>query len=194
MNKIAFLFLLSVFAAGCSQEPLVRQYEEQIIKSPLNSASAASLPTNQSPLTWAVPVGWIENPGSGMRLATFLNSENNPTIECTLIQLAGSAGGLKPNIVRWMGQVGIDSLSDNEVDRFISELERYPLPSGGQGILVDLTSLHGDAVNSEVQQSILSLVLEDRGLTVFVKMMGSISEINKNRDQFVELTESIRFK
>lgn len=64
---------------------------------------------------WETPKGWTEEPGSGMRAATFRIGGAGQSLECSVIALPAedpaSDDYLLPNINRWRGQLGLPSQS-----------------------------------------------------------------------------------
>lgn len=64
---------------------------------------------------WKTPEGWSEQPGSGMRAATFRIGDAGKELECSVIALPAedpaSDEYLLPNINRWRGQLGLASQS-----------------------------------------------------------------------------------
>jgi hypothetical protein len=76
-----------------------------------------SLEIEQGEPVWETPDGWTEEPGEGMRKATFKVTGDGPTLECTVISLPDPNGDptstdyTLANINRWRGQLGMESLS-----------------------------------------------------------------------------------
>lgn len=64
---------------------------------------------------WKAPEGWSEQPGTGMRAATFRIGDAGQELECSVIALPAedpaSDEYLLPNINRWRGQLGLASQS-----------------------------------------------------------------------------------
>ena len=66
---------------------------------------------------WKTPDGWTEEPGEGMRQATFKVETDGPTLECTVIKLPDRGGNpasteyTLANINRWRSQLNLDPLS-----------------------------------------------------------------------------------
>ena len=82
-----------------------------------------SLKINRGEPVWETPEGWTEEPGEGMRKATFKVKGEGPTLECTVISLPdpngdpGSTDYLLANVNRWRGQLGRDSLSKADLEK-----------------------------------------------------------------------------
>ena len=68
-------------------------------------------PTGQGALKWALPKGWTETPGSGMRYAT-LTPPGAGKVEMSVVVLPGAAGGELANVNRWRGQIGLPPLDE----------------------------------------------------------------------------------
>ncbi|MEM7200863.1 MAG: hypothetical protein AAF628_11385 [Planctomycetota bacterium] len=89
-------------------------------------------------LKWVTPTVLAEEPGSGMRRATF-RAPAQPDVSGTLVVLGGDGGGLAPNVVRWRQQLGLPELFDDELDAFVEELPRLETAGGWVARIVDLT-------------------------------------------------------
>jgi hypothetical protein len=175
------MFLLLIlpiifFSIGCDQKPKERHYTEVVIESPAVSTSNDAL---KGKLAWTVPEGWHEEAGSAMRLATFHSNDNEKSIDVSIVSLPGGAGGLEPNLKRWMGQIGMD-VSDAELKTFIKNSPNK---------IFDFTQLQKNAPVST--NSMMAALLEIDGATVFVKMTGTIQSVNQHKSNFLKLVKSI---
>jgi hypothetical protein len=81
-----------------------------------------SLEIDQGEPVWEAPDGWTEEPGEGMRKATFKVKGDGPTLECSVIGLPSrednpaSIDYALANINRWRGQLGMESLSKSDLE------------------------------------------------------------------------------
>jgi hypothetical protein len=148
-------------------------------------STAPMMPTANSAfkdkLTWAVPSGWIQQPGSAMRLAT-LHPADDSTLDCSIVSLPGGAGGLEANLKRWIGQINLD-ITDERLTQFIS---------ASHGHIFDFTQLQKGIDPST--KSMIAAMIELDGTMVFVKMTGTIDSIHKHKDKFLALVKSVRLK
>ena len=98
---------------------------------------------------WKLPENWTQEPGSSMRFATLKVKETDPDVELSVIPLpAGSdqTADLLSNINRWRGQVGLDSISAEDIKAAADkspalDTELFTLKSGDETISV--VSLNG---------------------------------------------------
>ncbi len=150
-----------------------------------------SASSNETSVHWNVPSGWREMPGGGMRLVSF-KSDASPDVDISIVTLSGSVGGLMANINRWLGQIKLPALSESEFDEFISHQPNLKNKDGLLIRLVDFSSLLNNGGPQAL--SILAGILEFDEQTIFVKMIGPVSAIDKNREAFKSLCESLRFQ
>lgn len=157
-----------------TQDPMVKQALEASV--------------DRSPLTWDTPQGWEEKKGQGMRLVTFFSTDDASSVECSIISLAGAAGGQSANVARWMRQINLDPPSD--LENYIATLERFNTRGGLPAILVDLTSFQSSAKPDS--PSLIAAIIEKDDAQVFVKMTGTKQAVQKYRQNLIDLTQSIQ--
>jgi len=206
---------ISIFLAGLSliacREPQPRVYTEAAFKPlivPRTGAGMAgdmSMPVNSSPVdievTWTLPEGWMpKDSANSMRVGSFLAPDPSlvnmgamdpRAVDVSVVQLAGDGGGLKANIMRWMGQVGIKATQE-EMDEFVDTAVRFKTLTGQEGLFVDLTEkLSGDMTQSK---TIFGAVVQTETYTVFVKGMGDQSRVEAVKPVMVEFCKSLRIE
>lgn len=140
-------------------------------------------------LTWTTPEGWAEQKGNGMRLATFTSIDSAHPIECTIIRLGPEAGEVKPNVLRWMGQINL-SVSDEELKAFLDRQEKIATADQQNGVVVDLTQLQGE--NNPAAPSMIAVMLLSDEATVFIKMTGLHRDVLIHKEKFLQLCRSIK--
>ena len=140
-------------------------------------------------LDWQTPPGWQEQPASGMRLATFHLISDPREIDCSIVSLAGMAGGLEANLSRWMEQIGLKSSSDR-LQQLMNAQESLKIQDGQEARIYDFTSLQKNAPISD--KSMIAGIISSPGVTLFVKMTGSIEAVRQNRKDFLDFVKSIR--
>ena len=143
------------------------------------------------PLSWETPQGWQDQGAGGMRLATFRSADTGDPVECALISLAGAAGGLESNAARWMGQLKLEILSGEKMQKFLASQKKIKTPDGLSATIIDLAGLQPE--NDPQAPSMIATILELDSMTVFVKMTGSRGAVLKNKDKLESLCRSIRF-
>lgn len=75
------------------------------------------------PMTWTIPEGWKEEPGSEMRYATFRIGSKDRPLELTVIGLGREAGSILDNVNRWRGQIGLKPVSEAELNQVTGGLK-----------------------------------------------------------------------
>jgi len=202
--------LLSLASACERNQPEKRYYQEvvfshapdsqtsqagsaQVHEQQAGPADAASpLPAGSSgaaTMVWDTPAGWTEQPGQGMRRATFTVGEPSRA-EGSLVILGGGAGGLESNIKRWMGQIDL-SVSDPELWDYINQLTVSHTSEGHEVHLVNLGDFRSDA--SPGSASILAGIVSFPNATVFVKLTGAASVLDAEQQHLRNLCTSLRF-
>ena len=195
----AVLFCAAVLAGCGGSDPEPRTYFEATFRAELPAgvpppggspaapgspveAMTGDVPGAGADLAWAAPEGWEEQPGSGMRLATFVVEGG----ECTITSFPGDVGGLQANVERWLGpgQLEIEATAE-EAARFIEEAETLSTRGGLTGVFLDFTRFTG------VGKGMLTAVLRNEGASVFVKFMGPGDVLEKNREKFLQLARSL---
>ncbi len=200
---IIIVLIFFIGFLGCDRPPQKRTYEEIVI----HSSSSPSLPalkpamtstnlplellpaqSGQPKLTWTVPQGWIEKPGQGFRLATFV-TEDADKIECS-ISAIGGMGDLMPNIKRWMQQINLTDVPEEKIASFAQNLEIITTSGGLKGELIDLSKLQENA--PATQPSMIVVILKINSQEIFVKMTGSKAALTQNYEKFKALGQSLK--
>jgi hypothetical protein len=66
------------------------------------------------PVSWTLPDGWNEQPGSESRYATIQISSDHP-MELTVVPLGREAGTLLDNVNRWRRQMGLEPIASADL-------------------------------------------------------------------------------
>lgn len=90
--------------------------------------------------------GWVEQPGSGMRIISY--SIEGTSIDFYLIALA--MGDLPSNVNRWRGQIGLSSVSSEEIKRSV---ERFFV----DGREINYTELYNEEAGTGIIAAIVDL-------------------------------------
>jgi hypothetical protein len=162
-------------------------------------------PMNASPVdikvTWELPESWLaKDSANAMRIGSFAASdpslanmgEADPrAVDVSVVQLAGDAGGLKANLTRWMGQIGLKATPE-ELDEFIKAAGHFKTRTGQDGIFVDFTEkLSGDMTQSN---SIFGAIVQTEDYTVFVKGMGEIAKVVAQKPLITAFCKSLKIE
>jgi len=143
-----------------------------------------------SPYSWILPKGWKQGVNKGpMRVASFYIEKDPEAIDCSIVSLAGMAGGLEANLKRWMGQVAIDS-SDANIQKLLKTEQIVQTLGGMQAKVYDLTAIQSGASS----KSMIAAIVSFNGATIFVKITGSSDHLKQNKDSYLELLKSLASK
>ena len=185
---VLFIIVIVLIASGCEQKPQVRHYTETVIEPAETSVSTANGALRDH-LVWDLPLGWRQEPGNAMRLATFHLSSDPDAFDCSIVSLGGMAGGIEANLTRWMKQVQIE-VAQEELDRFLRLAPAVMTKAGASAAIYDFTDLQKASEGST--KSILAAVLHLGEATIFVKMSATIDSLRTNRAGFLAFIQSIR--
>jgi hypothetical protein len=158
---------------------LAASFRSRVAAEPAPQGAAVTTPSPA--LNWRLPRGWVLGPPRAGRLATFAPLAA-PELECTLVQLAGEAGGDRANIDRWRGQLGLAPLAPGELEA----LERLPM-LGTHGLYVECADAAGE-------RQLLGALVCDAAGSVFVKLVGPRERVLAERDAFRELCAALSWK
>jgi hypothetical protein len=213
---IWILCILSVFLSSCEQNPPETHYKEVVVEAPqavvpsvpvtspapvqdphagldmsaIGAAIGMNSPMNSHMFSWSAPQGWKEEPGGGMRLATFHLLSDAKAIDCSIVSLGGMAGGLEANLRRWMGQIGLQATPD-ELSSLIASAPSTKIKTGQEGRIFDFTSIQTRSPLSDKSMVAVMVVMDEA--TLFVKMTGTVGTVSKNKADFFKLVGSVEF-
>ncbi|MCM8542704.1 MAG: hypothetical protein NE328_20730 [Lentisphaeraceae bacterium] len=148
-----------------------------IFLSNTSSDSGGSKVSRDSGLDFNVPDGWKELPPSSMRR---MNLEASG-MAVTGIFLGKAAQGLKKNLDRWCGQIGLPNLSPEKMAEVVKSI-----PFNGSK--ADYAVLEGK------EQSILVVLYDTSDGVWFFKVMGDTQKVMKEKASFEELVASVKIK
>src|SRR5271170_5083265 len=184
---------LAVLSTGCDRDNVkVYHVEDSDTTTPPPAAAPAAMPTTipaglpvpdasaLPKLKYTLPDGWQEKPPSEMRVASFGISENGKDADVSVIPLGGMAGGDLPNVNRWRGQVGLQPLADDDLQKLAEKVEIAGQPA-------DLYDMAGTA------QRIVGVIFHRDDATWFFKMTGDADLVEKQKPAFVSFLKSFQF-
>ncbi len=199
---IWILCIFTLFLGSCGQKSQETHYKEVVTQAPqvntpgvpqapqANPTSAPAVDILNSMFTWAAPQGWKEEPGGGMRLATFHLLSDAKAIDCSIVILGGMAGGPEANLRRWMGQIGLQATPD-ELSHLISSAPSTKIKTGQEGKIFDFTSIQSKVPLTDKSMIVVMVAMDEA--TLFVKMAGTVDTVGKNKDDFFKLVGSIEY-
>ncbi len=134
---------------------------------------------------FTVPEGWMPARAQGMRKAVFLVRDENRFAEVTVIDLSASAGDLLANINRWRGQVNLEDITQEDLDK-----QRSPIQVAGQeSHYVEMLGPE----DAERPMAIFGVVVPLEDKTWFVKIIGDAEVVVREKDRFKGFAESMTF-
>ena len=140
-------------------------------------SDASTLPK----LKYTLPDSWQEKPTTEMRVASLGISENGKSADVSVIPLGGMAGGDLLNVNRWRGQVGLQPLADDDLQKFAERVEIAGQPA-------DLYDIAG------TDQRIIGVIFHRDDATWFFKMTGDTDLVEKQKPTFVTFLKTLQFE
>lgn len=162
------------------------QAEAETQAQPADSAVAAADTGATGALIYETPEGWTDRGPSGMRLADMLVGED---MECSVIRLGGSGGGLASNVNRWRKQLGLDAFSETEV---------AAMPTvkclATAATLFDATGSYAGMTGASVEGArMLGAMVIGTDASYFIKMTGPAAAVTEHEESFRLFLRSLRF-
>lgn len=157
----------------------------------ISASSMPSMPGMSRPavpqLTWTTPAGWTEAKPSEMRVASFkVSGADGKQADVSIIPLPGLAGSDDANVNRWRGQVGLPSLSPEELKKSAEDIEAGGLPA-------QLYDLAGQSPGSGDAERILGVIQHRDDMAWFFKMTGDANLVEQQKSAFIALLKSVKF-
>lgn len=151
----------------------------------MGAPQAKAPPAN--PFRFEVPAGWQELEPTDMRIVN-LRPAGDPDLECALTVLPGDGGGLAQNVNRWRSQIGLEPITEDEVQA----LPRASL-LGEPATIINLRGAYsGMGDQAREDWGLLGLMLSTERFTVFVKMTGPAERVAAERSNFEAFCASLR--
>jgi hypothetical protein len=135
---------------------------------------------------WEVPAGWREVAPTQMILAKFELGDNASKADVTVSSFSGPAGGLKANVDRWRGQLGLPAIAQTELNSLVQPLD---VP-GEQAMLVDMSG--SDSKTGE-RARIIGVIVPRGKATWFFKLMGDGAVAEREKAAFLKFVQSVRY-
>lgn len=131
-----------------------------------------------------LPEGWSD---AGPRSMRDLNFKVGEETQCWLSVLGGDGGGLLPNLNRWRGQMGMESITEADIDslprvNFLGEAAILLTASG------EFVSREGEAASG---RTLIGIALMRPNDSLFLKMLGPTDEVESHRDAMLTFAETI---
>lgn len=151
------------------------------------AAPAAHRP--ESEVAFEAPVGWVEKPGSPIRVASYeVVREGLPPADFSITSFPGDTGGLAANVNRWRSQIGLQGWSESEIQQRGQKLSK----NGLEFLFFDLKA-DTAAEKAATGERILAAVLQRDGRSWFFKLRGDARLLESQRNNFVALLDTVSF-
>ena len=177
--KPYFLICTIIILQSCGKDNHTRTYHL-----PKSEVPPKIQPENspKSGISWEIPKMWVISSGSSMRLASFEVPYSGGTGDLSVIQLAGTGGGLMPNINRWRRQLNLEPQSLHEIEEDVIEKK---------GKLGKYKMIR--IVNFQNNLAFLIAIIPIKNQTLFVKLSADPSGIQEAESDFIFFCSSIYF-
>ncbi|NQZ60410.1 MAG: hypothetical protein HRT88_23435, partial [Lentisphaeraceae bacterium] len=130
----------------------------------------------KGPVSCKLPSGWNDLGAKGMRALNLTAGD----IPVTAIRLPSGAKGVRPNVDRWCGQVGLADLSDGDLKAQLKE--------------VKVDGLKGDYIILKGKEKAIIVTMVERGDSIwFFKGIGTVDKILAQKENFEAFVSSIKF-
>lgn len=123
-----------------------------------------------------------------MRMATFIVGAHDPAVECSLIAFPGDVGGVRANLERWLGQLGLPTDAAT-LDAAEAGLKPVQVAGEWPTLFVDFREISKTAGSD---QSLLGAIINLGDRTLFVKMSSSVDVLQAEEAAFRALITSLR--
>ena len=137
-------------------------------------------------LKYTLPDGWKEKALTQLRVASFEITADGKQADVSVIPLGGMAGGDFANVNRWRGQVGLSTITEEEVQKIAEKIEAAGQPA-------DLYDIVGTSPGSGDESRIIATILHRDDTAWFFKMTGDGALVEKNKAAFIAFLKSVEF-
>ena len=156
--RFAVCLLMGLCVLGCAEKKQIQVY---------------TVPAESTP-----PESWSLASPSSFEKARFTVSELQGSANVSLTVLQGDGGGLLENVNRWRGQLGLGPLEEDKLEEFLEPMRSL----GEEARMVDI---NGTSRRSQLEESLVGVIVPQGELTWFYKLMGTPSVVEKSREEFL---------
>jgi len=186
-QKPAFVAFLKSLTFGAPQTPNGMPPSHPAIGDMGMSTAAAPGPiSHEGQPNWQVPAGWQEVPGGQFLIAKFDITGPSGAAAVNVSSSSGEGGGLVGNVNRWRGQLGLSSLSDEDLNKQVTTID----VAGGKASLVDMS---GTDTRTGQPTRLVGVMVPQSGQTWFYKLMGNPKAVESQKPAFVQFVQSAKY-
>ncbi len=161
---------------GCEKSEIQSYRAPREFRGTPETAATLKPADHEHIVDWNIPDDWTElETTSSMRIATF---QANNTQEIAVTAFPGDVGGLIANVNRWREQVGVEAITETQIE---DSIERV---AGSTVIIVD--------IQGETNRLLGSIINIGDGQTWFAKATGPDEMIGNIKDDLVAFSVSFR--
>jgi hypothetical protein len=146
----------------------------------LAKAPVGSSGSGQPKPTWHVPAGWQETSGQFL-VAKFLIA--GPADARAAVNVSLTGGGLAANVNRWRGQLGLQPLAEDSLEKQMTSLDT----AGGKAKLVDLSGV--DAASGQ-KARLVGVAVPQQDQMWYYKLMGNPQLVSQQKDAFLKFVQT----
>ncbi len=179
---LVLIFSFIMMLISCDKDQYIRTYrlpKNNFVKEIPNNFGSKNLE-----LGWEKPKDWKEVDGHSMRLASFSAPYSEGYGDISITTFSGESGGIGPNVNRWLGQIGLEPMSEFDID--LISIKKV-------GLLGEYSyfKLLNDADNSI---AILASIFQLKHRTIFVKLSCTLTGLKEIELDFLKFCNSIHQK
>ena len=167
---------------SCDANRYIRTYRlpKNVIIKDVNTDKISQVPR----VVWEKPRDWKEVTGHSMRLASFSAPFSEGNGDVSITTFAGKSGGIGPNVNRWLGQIGLGSMSQPEIEALaIKKIGKI----GGYSYFKLIN-------DKDPSLAILASIFQLKERTVFVKLSSNLKGLKEIEPDFNQFCNSIYIK
>lgn len=180
--KVLFPLMAIIILSACRRDEIeVRQVPKETAPADMPSGVVDNPPPAKN-LSWTIPAGWKEEPGDGMRLATFTPPQNAGKSQATVVALPGDAGGELANVNRWRGQIGLTPIDEGT----LASARKTVKSRAGAVLVYDFIG-----AGTRKPRLVAGMIKVD-ATTWYFKLMGDEEAVGKNKPAFLKLLEGLK--
>jgi hypothetical protein len=126
---------------------------------------------------WSAPEGWVAQQPGAMQDAKFAVANGKATMAISIF--GGTGGGLRENVDRWRGQLGLQPATDEQLAKEVTSLD---LPEG-KATVVDLTG---------PTQRMVTVIVRRGPQSWFFKLMGEPAAVAAEKNKLIEFVKTTK--
>lgn len=144
--------------------------------------SVASEPTDS--ITYDNPDGWQAGPSNSIVKARLLKAADEKKAQITVVEMPASANEWGPNVIRWAGEIGMNSITVDEIADRTTEVI-----VGG----IESMQIHLVEAEDEYDKATIAVMAKRGQSAWFFKISGDKEVVTASKSEFEQFLSSIKF-